>query len=215
MTEQVVTADGRHLGNRALATRRRILDATARLLDDIGVFDLRVVDIARSIDSSPATFYQYFSDVDSALLALADEATLDERPLVDFLHPAWDPTDGLERAHDFVDAYTAFWDSHHAILRVRNIKAEEGDPRFRATRSKAHLLIIEGLQAMVGEGIASGRLSSALDPFTTAAALVAMIERLLAFRPEMARRGADRTAIRETLATLLFETLTGVAATTR
>ena len=177
-----------------------ILLRCTETLDDRGGRDRRWAP-----PGQPGTFYQYFSDVDSALLALADEATLDERPLVEFLHPSWDPTDGLERAQDFVDAYTSFWDSHHAILRVRNIKAEEGDSRFRATRSTAHLLIIEGLQAMVREGIATGRLSPTLDPFTTAAALVEMIERLLAFRPEMAR----------TLATLLFETLTGGSATTR
>jgi len=35
--------------------------------------DLKVVDIAREAATSPGTFYQYFPDVESAILALADE----------------------------------------------------------------------------------------------------------------------------------------------
>jgi AcrR family transcriptional regulator len=35
--------------------------------------DLKVVDIAREAGTSPATFYQYFPDVESAILVLADE----------------------------------------------------------------------------------------------------------------------------------------------
>ena len=67
---------------------------------------------------------------------------------------------------------------------------------------------MDALQAMVTEGIATKRLPDSLDPFTTAAAAVAMCERLLAFRPEMAKRGANRDAIRNTLATLLYGALT-------
>jgi hypothetical protein len=36
-----------------------------------------------------------------------------------------------------------------------------------------------------------------------------MCERLLAFQPEMAKRGANREAIRNTLATLVYGALTG------
>jgi len=36
-----------------------------------------------------------------------------------------------------------------------------------------------------------------------------MCERLLAFQPEMAKRGSDKNAIRNTLATLLYGALTG------
>jgi alkylhydroperoxidase/carboxymuconolactone decarboxylase family protein YurZ len=68
---------------------------------------------------------------------------------------------------------------------------------------------MDALQAMVTEGIATKRLPESLDPFTTAAAVVAMCERLLAFQPEMAKRGANREAIRNTLATLVYGALTG------
>lgn len=210
MTKRVLAADGRTIGARAAATRRRLLDATAKLLGEHGVLDLRVVDVTRSVGTSPATFYQYFPDVDVAILALAQEATDDERPLVEFLTPGWTATGGLEQARAFVDAYMDFWDSHQAVLRVRNLKAEEGDARFRAVRSEANLLVMDAMQTMLRDSIAAGRLPQALDPFTAAAAMVAMVERILAFRPEMARRGADRQAVRESLAILLYRGLTGL-----
>lgn len=208
MSNDVLAADGRVIGSRALATRRKLLDATAKLLKEQGILELRVVDITREVGSSPATFYQYFNDADAAILALAEEATEDEKPLVDFLRPAWTKKDGLERAGAFVDAYMAYWDSHAAVLRVRNLKAEEGEKRFRAVRTEANLLIMDALQGMIRDGVASGRLPQSLDPLATSAALVAMIERLLAFQSEMAKRGASRQQIRDTLATLLSQTLT-------
>ena len=76
MTDDVFAADGRVIGSRALVTRRKLLDATAKLLQEQGILDLRVVDISRDVGSSPATFYQYFNDVDEAILELAKEAGL-------------------------------------------------------------------------------------------------------------------------------------------
>ncbi len=209
MTSRILAADGRSIGARAQVTRRRLLDATARLLSEVGVLDLRVVDITRAVGTSPATFYQYFADVDSAILALAQEATEDERPLVGFLTPGWSPAEGMSQARLFVDAYMDFWNSHHSVLRIRNLKAEEGDPQFRAVRSEANLLVIDAMQTMLRSSIEAGRLPVALDPFTAAAAMVAMIERILAFQPEMARRGADRHKLLESLSILLYRGLTG------
>src|SRR5262245_41368557 len=71
--DQIQALDGRSLGPRGVETRRRLLDATRVLLETHGVRDLRVVDIAREVGTSPATFYQYFRDVEEAVLALAAE----------------------------------------------------------------------------------------------------------------------------------------------
>ena len=206
---EVLAADGRVIGARAQATRRRLLDATAALLARHGVLELRVVDITRELGISPATFYQYFGDVDAAILALAEEATEDERPLVEFLRPAWTRDDGVDRARAFIDAYMSYWDAHSAVLRVRNLKAEEGVKAFRELRSDANLLIIDALKTMISDGIKSGRLDKGLDPFTMAAAILAMIERLLGYQSEMSKRGSSRDDIRETLSQMCFRALAG------
>lgn len=206
----ILGADGRVLGSRAEGTRARLLDATAKLLSEQGVLELKIVDITREVGSSPATFYQYFVDVDAALLALADEATLDEAPLVNHLDTGWDGDDGLQRAGEFVDAYTSYWDDHNAVLRVRNLKAEEGDPAFRESRSKAHLFVIAAMSKMVEQAQFDGRLPASINPFVTATSMIAIIERLLPYRNEIARRGATNKAMRDTVAVLLHRSLTGL-----
>ena len=205
----VLGADGRVLGSRAETTRSRLLDATAKLLAQSGVLELKIVDITREVGSSPATFYQYFIDVDAAILALTEQATADEAPLVSHLANGWDGADGLDRAGEFVDAYTRYWDDHSAVLRVRNLKAEEGDRAFREARSKANLVVIAAMSAMVQQAQQAGRLPTSIHPFVTATAMIAMIERLLPYRNEIARRGAPAEDLRDTLAVLLYRSLTG------
>ncbi len=205
----ILGADGRVLGTRAETTRARLLESTSKLLAESGVLDLKIVDITREVGSSPATFYQYFVDVDAALLALAEQATADELPLVSHLENGWDAEDGLTRAGEFVDAYTTFWDDNNAVLRVRNLKAEEGDPAFREARSKANLLLIEAMSKMVEQAQADGRLPASIHPFVTATSMIAIIERLLPYRTEIARRGAPPEALRDTVAVLLYRSLTG------
>lgn len=205
----ILGADGRVLGSRAESTRTRLLDATSKLLSEAGVLELRIVDITREVGSSPATFYQYFIDVDAAILALAEQATHDEAPLVSHLSTGWDGDDGLRRAEEFVDDYMRYWDDHTAVLRVRNLKAEEGNVAFREARSKANLLLIQAMSAMVEQAQRDGRLPDTIHPFVTATAMIAMIERLLPYRTEIARRGAPAPALRDTLAILLYRSLTG------
>ncbi|HZP27890.1 MAG TPA: TetR/AcrR family transcriptional regulator, partial [Acidimicrobiia bacterium] len=81
MSAEPIALDGRSLGKRGAQTRRRLLDATARLLESHGVRDLRVVDIARAVGTSPATFYQYFRDVAEAVLVVAEEVGEDLAPI--------------------------------------------------------------------------------------------------------------------------------------
>lgn len=207
MHTQEQAADGRVIGARARATRRRLLDQTAELLDRNGVLDLKVVDVTRAIGTSPATFYQYFTDVDDAILTLAEEAGEHERALVEHLTDDWTGPDGFECALTFVDAYRRYWNGHRGILRVRNLKAEEGDRRFRAVRRNASVPMVEAMAEMVRHGIEAGRLSPSLDPFATGAAMLAMLERLLVYQVGLGRIGSTVSDLRLTLATVLYQTL--------
>ena len=75
------------------STRRRLLKATADSLETHGVRDLRVVDIARAVGTSPATFYQYFRDVEDAVLVLADAVGEDLAPIGELLDAIVDRAD--------------------------------------------------------------------------------------------------------------------------
>src|SRR6188474_3281458 len=83
--EDMRTADGRVPGRRGRATRQRLLEQTAAMLDAGSYRDLKVVDIARSAGMSPASFYQYFPEVESAILVLAEEMSIEGAALADLV----------------------------------------------------------------------------------------------------------------------------------
>lgn len=210
MKSDVLAADGRVIGARAQHPRRRLLETTSRLLDERGVMELKVVDVTREVGTSPATFYQYFADVDAAILALSEEATEHERPLADHFTPEWAGPMGPAKAHEFVNAYMRFWDEHHAVLRIRNLKAEEGDRRFRAARLQASMVLVEAMAAIVRESQRDGRVSADLDPFGAGSAMVGMIERMLSYQTSLERgRGLTRDRLANTITAIMYQTLTG------
>jgi AcrR family transcriptional regulator len=205
--------DGRALGKRGALTRRRLLDATARLLEDRGVRDVRVVDIARAVETSPATFYQYFRDVGEAVLALAEEVGEDLAPIGELLGRDWSGARGVADCRDLVDAFLRYWDEHRAVLRTRNLAAQEGDPRFRAVRIESLRPLFDGLAAKVTEGQRAGRVDAAITPLAAASALVSMMERMAAFHADLEPLGVRRADLVETTARVIHQVVTGQVVT--
>ena len=202
-------ADGRVPGRRGRATRARLLECTAEMLATTSFRELKVIDIAREASTSPATFYQYFPDVEEAILVLADEATDDIESLRPYIHTPWNDEDGVVHVQEFVNAFMEYWDRHRVILRVRDLRAEEGDDRFWAARRKGYAAIIPELTVKIESAQTSGRVSKELNSYAAAAAAMAMIERLLTYRSVFRRRGVTKEAMAATLAAILYETVTG------
>ena len=111
----MLAIDGRPLGRRAQVTRRRLLDATGELLESHGIRELRVVEVARKVGTSPATFYQYFRSVDEAVLALADELTEELHPLAELLDRPWNGKAGLDAARTMVDSRSQPFNRQHVL----------------------------------------------------------------------------------------------------
>ncbi len=204
--DDIVASDGRTIGRRGAATRRRLLDATASLLVTVPLRDLRVVDIASEVGSSPATFYQYFRDVEEAVLVLADECGEAMAPLSVHLVGDWA---GLDAARRFVDAFISFWDDHTAVLRIRNLGAQEGDPRFRDLRRQANRPFLDGLAEHVRHAQAAGRVDVGLSPIAAAAALMSLLERMAAFHADIETMGVSRDDVVETCARIVHQTIEG------
>lgn len=196
--------DGRSLGRRGAQTRARLLDATARLLEDKGLRELRVVDIARAVDLSPATFYQYFADVEAAVLALSIAVGEETSSLAGLLAEDWNRPDGLTHARRLVEDFITNWDQHRAVLRTRNLAAQEGDERFRAVRNDSLRPLTEGIGAKV-----AARQQSGLSPYAAGAAMVSMLERMAAFHFDLEAYGTSRADVVETTARILHHTATG------
>ena len=55
----------------------------------------------------------------------------------ELLDGPWTGPDGLDVARALVDGFIEYWDAHRAILRTRNLAAQEGDRRFRDVRERA------------------------------------------------------------------------------
>ena len=204
-----IAIDGRALGSRGARTRRRLLDATAGLLETHGIRDLRVVDIARRVETSPATFYQYFRDVEDAVLALASEVGESTAPLLAVLAGPWDADGALDSARALVAGFLDFWDINRAVLRTRNLAAQEGDLRFRDVRNRALEPFTEALAAHVRAAQQAGRVAPELSPAAAGAALVALLERMAAFHRDLEPLGIDRAQLVETTARIICQTVAG------
>jgi AcrR family transcriptional regulator len=208
----LIAIDGRRLGRRAQLTRRKLLDATAELLESQGILDLTVVDIARAVGTSPATFYQYFPNVEDAVLTLSEEVSAEVEEIAVVVEGRWQGAKGLDTARALVDGFLTYWDQHRAILRIRNLAAQEGDERFREVRVRALSAITDRLEAKVTESQKAGKVSADVNPYAAAAAMVAMMERMAAYHFELEGRGVSRDDMVETISRILYQTVTGAKA---
>ena len=194
--------DGRLPGRRGLATRKRLLAATASLLETTGYRDLRVVEVAREAGTSPATFYQYFPDAESAVLVLAAELTeawhYELATLVSDGDWMGNPDGAARHASE---GFLGFWTAHRAVLGVLDLASTEGDERFRDLRT---WLLNGPTAAMVDVAVASG---AAGDPMAAAGVLVAMLAHVSNHQVGLERWGVDRSALVATMAGVLRRTL--------
>ena len=205
----LVAIDGHRLGRRAQATRRKLLDATAELLQTRRLVDLTVVEVARRVGMSPASFYQYFQNVDEAVLALAAEIGGQLAELVPLVERPWRGAAGFETCRQLVAGYIDHWDQHRAVLRVRDLAAAEGDQRFRRVRNESLSLLTERLADRIAESQRAGKVAPTITPYAAASAMVAMMGRMAAYHRELETRGFTQDDMVETVARIVFQTVTG------
>jgi len=210
-TADLRAVDGRRPGRRGLATRARLLEETRDLLATTSYRDLKVVDVARAAGTSPATFYQYFPDAETAILALADELVGESRERL--TRPVRDATWSGRTAYDTCEriagTFLDFWDEHRPLLAVIDLAATEGDLRFRELRVRLLSSFTEATVAAVRSQQDAGRLPPDLDPTATAAVLVAMLAQVSGHHYGIERYGTTTGEIRRAMARLLYSGITG------
>ncbi len=179
--EEPRAADGRVPGRRGRATRQRLLECTREMLTTTSYRDVKVIDIARDAGTSPATFYQYFADVEAAILVVAEEMAQQGTHLTKIIASgSWEASDAAVTALELVDAFLAFWDEHRAVLRVVDLATDEGDGRFQKIRVGLLNDITKGLADVAQRSQAAGRLPGGIDPMATAGVLVSMLAHVAA-----------------------------------
>ena len=199
-------SDGRIPGRRGLATRQKLLDATLIVLDSVAYRDLKVVDIARQAGTSPATFYQYFPDVESAMLALAENLSeawhADLRKLV--TNRDWD-TDPDDATHTVADGMLEFWTRHKPVLRVLDLRSMEGDLRFREIRT----YLLAGATAALMDLAAEREIPG--DPMASAGVVVGMLAHVANHQHGLERWGVSHELLVDTVAGIIRRTIVGLA----
>jgi AcrR family transcriptional regulator len=207
--EGVRASDGRVPGRRGRATRQRLLDFTAEMLRTTSYRDLKVIDIAREAGTSPATFYQYFSDVEAAILVLGEEMAVESEGLVQIVREGnWRGKAGYETALAFADAFIAFWDEHRPVLRVVDLSTDEGDRRFRSVRVKWLNNITRELAKVTEMFQAEGK-NLGVDAMADAGVLVTMVAHVAAHHYGFELWGIPTSDVRISLARHVYWGVTG------
>ncbi len=178
--EDLRAADGRVPGRRGRATRQRLLECTAEMLRTTSYRSVKVIDIAREAGTSPATFYQYFADVEAAILVLAQEMALDGQRLVRLVaEGTWAGKAGYRTALELTDAFFDFWDQHRPVLRVVDLSTEEGDRRFRNIRVRLLNAVTIELARVIAGLQEQGR-NLGVEPMAQAGTLVTTLANVAA-----------------------------------
>jgi AcrR family transcriptional regulator len=204
--DEVPAVDGRVPGRRGRQTRDRLLDATAELLATRSYRDVKVVDIARQVGTSPATFYQYFPGVEAAVQLLARRVVEDGAGLVTLVSGrSWRGRDAWEASLGLVDVFLDFWQENVAVLRVIDLAIVEGDRRFRGIRDD----LLGPVTDELAEAIADRRDADADEARAEAAILVSMLAHVAEHRAGGAAGDAPLEAVRRRMAEHVHWGVTG------
>jgi AcrR family transcriptional regulator len=210
MTGQVRTVDGRVAGRRGQATRQKLLDCLSEMLSSSPYRDVKVIDVARKAGTSPATFYQYFPDVEGAVLEIADQMAAEGAGLTQLLEGrSWVGKAGWQTAQELVDGFLEFWRKHDAILRVVDLGAAEGDKRFYKIRLKILNAVNNSVADSIAELQAKGRVDKDVNPAAVAGALVAMLAAVSSHQKGFQSWGVKQAELKPNLALLVHMGVTG------
>jgi AcrR family transcriptional regulator len=210
MTGQVRTVDGRVAGRRGQATRQKLLDCLSEMLSSSPYRDVKVIDVARKAGTSPATFYQYFPDVEGAVLEIAEQMAAEGAGLTELLEGrSWVGKAGWQTAQELVDGFLEFWRKNDAILRVIDLGAAEGDKRFYKIRMKILNSVNNSLVGSIGELQAKGRVDKDVNPAAVAGSLVSMLAAVASHQKGFQTWGVKQAELKPNLALLVHLGITG------
>jgi len=204
--------DGQALGRKGAETLKRLMSAAADMLDTTPLRDLRTSDMARRAGISAATFYLYFENVESVVLALADSLIEPAGDLIALAEQPWPPGEDAAILA-FVRAYFDFWDKHRSVLRMRNLAAEEGDARFAASRLTISIPLHQAIAAKITaarDRDSEQAIPEDIHDLTLAATILAAMERSASgYRMFPPRFGVSRQRLIAAMVFMIKSVLSG------
>jgi AcrR family transcriptional regulator len=215
--EPLATTDGRVPGERGRQTRQRLLDATVELLATTSWRSVKVTDIAREARTSPATFYQYFGNVEQAIRVLAEGMVDQAAQLAELVGGDWSEEASWDTACTVTEGFLSYWEDNRAVFRVVDLATEEGDAQLRGIRVRALNAVTVALAQVITSASPSpdgapGTLTSSpagADPMAVAGTLVAMFASVSAHRYGFEFWGIRTQHLVDSQARLLHWAVTG------
>jgi AcrR family transcriptional regulator len=150
-----------------LETRRRILDAALRLMDDKPYDQVRIEDICTEADVANATFFLHFPNKSALVLAYNEDvaAKIEEKLGADGL-------DAAGRLQTLLKVYLAEWGTHSHLMRQIVLELIS-QPASGATFNEVSPGLLSLVGSIIRDGQKSGEFSPKIEPETAALALVA------------------------------------------
>jgi AcrR family transcriptional regulator len=210
--ELIATTDGRIPGHRGRATRQRLLECTAELLVATPWRSIKVIDIARRAGTSPATFYQYFENVEAAITVLAEELVEGVGVLAGLIDGDWSEDAGWDTAVAVVEGFMEYWEGNRAVFRVVELTTVEGDLRFQGLRVRALNAVTVTLARAIATNAGSSGSPAGSDPMAAAGTLIAMLAQVAGHRYGFEFWGIRTASLVDSQARLLHWSVTGRAA---
>lgn len=193
-----------------MATRQRLLECTADMVQRNAYRDVKVVDIAREAGTSPATFYQYFPDVESAVLALAENLADEGRQFATIISStSWRGSEGFDAANELAGAYLRFWEQHRPLLKVIDLAASEGDARFGSIITSFLADTAQALRDAIARMQHEGRHPDAMDPAAMSGVVVSMLANVAGHRRGLEGWGVSTDALQDAMARIIFWAVSG------
>ena len=207
--QPIATTDGRVPGRRGRATRQRLLATTAELLVSVPWRSIKVIDIARQAGTSPATFYQYFENVEAAITVLAEELVEGASELAGLVEGDWSAGAGWSTAVGVVEGFMDYWERNKAVFRVVELTTVEGDLRFQGLRVRALNAVTVTLARVITAESGPDGSPAGPDPMAVAGTLVATLAQVAAHRYGFEFWGIRTAALVDTQARMLLWAVTG------
>jgi AcrR family transcriptional regulator len=156
-----------------------------------------VAEIARGSNSSPATFYHYFTDVAAATAEVAEAHFRQLEPVTELARRLQTLPVTEERSREFVVALMDFWKGRGGLLEALIIADSGADPRFFRVLNRSASEVSAALAPLVNGAPQIG----------TAGALVMMICHATAREQGFAIGGVSREELVQSLSQIVFRTL--------
>ena len=206
------TPSAQRIGAKGASTRRQLIEATAKLVEECGMHRLRIADVAREAGVSQATFYVYFKDLEEAALAVLEDLSQSTPRLLRAADRRGSKDQAVEHARAMIDLYCEYYDQHRGLFLARNLAADSGDERFLSSRLHSVSAIQNIFAERIVEMQGAGRIPIGMHAHSVAGVLISLMERLGAtasLSPRMLEKGVKAESLKDAAAYVVAAVLNG------